>query len=97
MVYLDSGCNKMILPSKKHLKNLQRVDRQMATAKKSKLIITSIGDASNSKNAPEGKKTHVDMKSTVIFDEDKVVIRHRSTGKTFIRQRGIDGYIVTLT
>ena len=29
VVYLDSGCNKIILTLRKHMKNLQRVDRQM--------------------------------------------------------------------
>ena len=99
VVYLDSGCNKMILTLRKHTKNLQRADRQMTTANKGKLTITSVGDAGNFKgvyNAPEASKNLVDMKSitdkncTVTFDENEVVIRKKSAGKTFIRQRSIN-------
>ena len=31
---LDCACNKMILTSKEHMKNLQRVDKEMTTANK---------------------------------------------------------------
>ena len=34
VVYLDSGCNKMIPTSRKHMKNLARADRQMTSANK---------------------------------------------------------------
>ena len=63
------------------LKNLQRTDRQMSTAYKDKLTITSVGDAGNFKGvyyAPEESKNLVNMKSitdkncTVILDEDEV-------------------------
>ena len=100
VVYLDSGCNKMILTSRKHMKNLQRADKQMTTANKGKLTITSVGDAGNFKGvyyAPAASNNLVDMKSitgkncTITFDEDEVVIRNKSTGKTLIRQRSING------
>ena len=49
VAYLDSGCNKMILTSRKRMKNLERADRQMTTANKGKLTITSVDDAGNIK------------------------------------------------
>ena len=47
--------------------------------------------------APDVRKNLVDMKSitdkncTITFDEDEVVIRTKSTGKTLIKQRSING------
>ena len=36
-------------------------------------------------------KSITDKNCTVTFDEDEVVIRNKSTGKTLIRQRSING------
>ena len=100
-VYLDSGCNKMILTLRKHRKNLQRADRQMTTANKGKLIIMSIDDAGTFKGVyytPEASKNLVDIKiitdknCTVTFNEDDVVIRIKSTGKTLIGRETSTGY-----
>ena len=41
VVYLDCGCNKMILVLWKYTKNLERADRQMTPANKGKLTMTS--------------------------------------------------------
>ena len=79
VVYLDSGCNKMILTLRKHL---QRADRQMTTASKGKLTIASTGNFKGIYYAPEASNNLVDMKSitdkncTITFDEDEVVIRN---------------------
>ena len=35
-----------------------------------------------------------DKNFTVTFDEDEVVIRNKSTGKTLIRQRSINGLYI---
>ena len=100
VIYLDSGCNKMILTSKNHMTNLQRADRQMSTANKGKLSIHSVGDVGSFKKvyyAPEASKNLVDMKSitdrgcVVTFDNDEVVIRNKTTNKTLIRQRSVNG------
>ena len=100
VVYLDSGRNKMILTSRKHMKNLEQADRQMTTANKGKLTISCVGDAGNFKGvyyAPDTSQNLVDTKSitdkncTMTFEEDEVVIRNKSTGKTLIRQRSING------
>ena len=57
--------------------------RQMTTANKGKLTITSVGDAGNFKGvyyAPEASENLEDMKSitdkncTLTFDEDEVVV-----------------------
>ena len=65
VVYLDSGCNKMTLTSRKHTKNLERADRQMTTANKGTLTITCVDDAGNFKGvyyAPEASKNLADMR-----------------------------------
>ena len=65
VVYLDSGCNKMILTSRKDMKYLERADSQMTTANKGTLTITCVGDAGNFKGvfyAPEASKNLVDIK-----------------------------------
>ena len=64
VVYLDSGSNKMIFTSRKHMKNRARNDRQMTTVNKGKLTITCVGDAGNFKGvyyAPEASRNLVDM------------------------------------
>lgn len=99
-IYLDCGCNKMLLTSKKHMKNVKKVDREMTTANKGKLKIKGTGCAGNFENvyfAPDASKNLVDMKSvtdkncTVTFDGDEVIIRNKSTNKTLIRQRSVNG------
>jgi hypothetical protein len=99
-IYLDCGCNKMLLTSKKYMKNVQVVDREMLTANKGTLKIKGTGSAGNFSNvyyAPDASRNLVDMKSvtakncTVTFDEDEVIIRNKSTNKTLIRQRSVNG------
>ena len=99
-VYLDCACNKMILTSKEHMKNLQRVDKEMTTANKGKLKVKGIGEAGSFKGvyfAPEASKNLIDMKSitdkncTVTFDGDEVIIRDKASNKTLIKQRSVNG------
>jgi hypothetical protein len=72
----------------------------MLTANKGKLKIKGTGSAGNFSNvyyAPDASRNLVDMKSvtakncTVTFDEDEVIIRNKSTNKTLIRQRSVNG------
>ena len=67
-MYLDCTCNKMILTSKEHMKNLRRVDKDMTTANKGKLKIRGIGEAGSFKGvyfAPEACKNLIDIYATV--------------------------------
>ena len=43
-IHLDCGCNKMLLTSKKYMINIKKVDREMTTANKGKLIIKGTGE-----------------------------------------------------
>ena len=88
---INCACNKMILTSKEHMKNLQRVDKKKAN--KGKLKFKGIGEAGSFKGvyfAPEASKNLIDMKSikdkncTVTFDGDEVIIRDKASNKTFI-------------
>ena len=99
-IYLDCGCNKMLLTSMKHMKNVQKVDREMMTANKGKLKIKGTGNAGSFSNvyyAPDTSKNLIDMKSitdkncTVTFDGDEVIIRNKSTNKTLIKQCNVNG------
>jgi hypothetical protein len=99
-IYLDCGCNKMLLNSKKYMKNVQTGNRDMLTAKKGKLKIKGTGSAGNFSNvyyAPDASRNLVDMKSVtdknciVTFDGDEVIIRNKSTNKAVIKQRSVNG------
>jgi hypothetical protein len=100
-IYLDCGCNKMVLNSTKSMRNLRHERREMSTANKGKLKISAIGDAGIHKNvyfAPEASKNLVDMKSitsrgyTVLFDNDEVIIRNKKTNHAeVLRQKSVNG------
>lgn len=99
-IYLDCGCNKMLLTSKKYMTNVHKINREMMTANKGKLKITGTGSAGNFNNvyyAPDASRNLIDMKSitdkncSVTFDGDEVMITNKSTNKTLIRAKSING------
>ncbi len=100
-IYVDCGCNRVVLTSREHLTQVRKVNREMGTAgKEAKLKVTAEGTAGVHKNvyfAPKASKNLMCIKSIteqgviVWFDEDEIILTDKKSGEEIVREKAVNG------
>jgi hypothetical protein len=101
LIYLDCGCNKVVLRTREHMTNMHKVNITMRTAdKRGCLRIIATGEVGNMKDvyhAPDANKNLICMQALtangykVTFEGDEVIIMKDDTNEEILRSKSENG------